>query len=488
MATVGTTINLISKAQVRYEGALYTVDPIVGTVALANVHVHGTETRTAPKTVPPSDEQYDYILFRGSDIQDLTVSDPPSREVAATQKDLPLASVLTDPAVIRTAVRPPLEPRIVPPASGSRSGGVHHQYFHPDTLGRRRQFSESDERPRPRNQNFYRTGPRFPPREFGRDGNYGGFGGRERDRERDAEEHGPPPPRRRNNSGFGYDRGPGDYYGGGYNSGYSSWQGPRNPQFSNRSERPYRYYYGGGGGGGGGSGDYESRTPQRVVFLPRGATRPPSMGPRDGQRDGRRMDGQRGGSDRDGQRSAVLRRPVVMYARQTPGHERSYSPGANMPMNAPYRQQQRPRGRPRSGSRQGSSQRGGQQQAPANAPKEAYQGDYDFEKMNAEFELEFQKEPDKCATPEKAPPKFPEAKEGAAEESPLESGEVGGPQSPCYDKTVSFFDRIGRVSEAQKTRVDRADERRVNEETFGRFLSQNRRGRRPGPRLNLQYY
>ncbi|KAI0981494.1 hypothetical protein GJ496_000954 [Pomphorhynchus laevis] len=74
---LGSKISLISKAKIRYEGILYTIDPQESTVALAKVRSYGTENRTVENPLPPKDEVYEYIIFRASDIEDLQVSEPP---------------------------------------------------------------------------------------------------------------------------------------------------------------------------------------------------------------------------------------------------------------------------------------------------------------------------------------------------------------------------------------------------------------------------
>uniref|UniRef100_A0A3Q2X0A1 Sm domain-containing protein n=3 Tax=Haplochromini TaxID=319058 RepID=A0A3Q2X0A1_HAPBU len=74
---IGSKISLISKAQIRYEGILSSVDTDRSTVALAKVKSYGTEDRHTVRPVPPKDEVYEFIIFRGSDIKDITVSEPP---------------------------------------------------------------------------------------------------------------------------------------------------------------------------------------------------------------------------------------------------------------------------------------------------------------------------------------------------------------------------------------------------------------------------
>ncbi|CAO1340886.1 unnamed protein product, partial [Diamesa serratosioi] len=73
MPELGSKISLISKADIRYEGRLFTVDPQECTIALANVRSFGTEDRETQYPILPQPTIYDYILFRGSDIKDIRV-------------------------------------------------------------------------------------------------------------------------------------------------------------------------------------------------------------------------------------------------------------------------------------------------------------------------------------------------------------------------------------------------------------------------------
>lgn len=100
---IGSRISLISKSEIRYEGILHTIDPTQHTVSLSNVKSFGTEGRRGDgQEISASNEVYEYIIFRGSDIKDLTV-------VQST-------SILRDPAIIQAnaaVINSEPEPQIV---------------------------------------------------------------------------------------------------------------------------------------------------------------------------------------------------------------------------------------------------------------------------------------------------------------------------------------------------------------------------------------
>ena len=61
---------------------------------LFSVRSFGTEDRPTDRFVPPRDEVFEYIIFRGSDIKDLTVCEPPAA---------PGSEAFADPAIVEVS-------------------------------------------------------------------------------------------------------------------------------------------------------------------------------------------------------------------------------------------------------------------------------------------------------------------------------------------------------------------------------------------------
>ncbi|GAB0088526.1 protein LSM14 homolog B [Sergentomyia squamirostris] len=114
MPELGSKISLISKADIRYEGRLFTVDPNECTIALANVRSFGTEDRETQFPIAAQNQVYDYILFRGSDIKDIRVCNS--------------APIPNDPAIMQMHLPPqmgqqPFQPPHFPMTLGHPMGG-----------------------------------------------------------------------------------------------------------------------------------------------------------------------------------------------------------------------------------------------------------------------------------------------------------------------------------------------------------------------------
>merc|ERR1711981_520284 len=92
---LGSKISLISKSEIHYEGILYTIDTKDSTVALSKVRSFGTEDRPTDRPVAPRDEVYEYIIFRGTDIKDIRVCQPPKPQ-PTLEGGLP-----NDPAIVQ---------------------------------------------------------------------------------------------------------------------------------------------------------------------------------------------------------------------------------------------------------------------------------------------------------------------------------------------------------------------------------------------------
>lgn len=97
---LGSKISLISKSEIRYEGILYTIDTKDSTVALSKVQSFGTEDRPTDRPVAPREEIYEYIIFRGTDIKDIRVCQPPKPQ-PTLEGGLP-----NDPAIVQHSIAP----------------------------------------------------------------------------------------------------------------------------------------------------------------------------------------------------------------------------------------------------------------------------------------------------------------------------------------------------------------------------------------------
>uniref|UniRef100_U5EYV6 Putative trailer hitch n=1 Tax=Corethrella appendiculata TaxID=1370023 RepID=U5EYV6_9DIPT len=126
MPEIGSCISLISKADIRYEGLLFTVDPERCTIALARVKSFGTEDRETQFPIAPQNQCYDYILFRGSDIKDIRVINNCSvpNDPAIMQMHLPPQQKMVPPNQFQPPPGPgPNGPSFMLPQMGHQLGG-----------------------------------------------------------------------------------------------------------------------------------------------------------------------------------------------------------------------------------------------------------------------------------------------------------------------------------------------------------------------------
>ncbi|KAK2598133.1 hypothetical protein QQS21_005765 [Conoideocrella luteorostrata] len=148
---LGSRISLISKSDIRYIGTLHEINSDESTVSLENVRSFGTEGRRGrpEEEVPPSDQVYEYIVFRGSDVKDLRIEEHPGI------KETKAPAMPDDPAIVgktRTRGAPPSQNQNLPPPGTS---GFQPQY--------------------PPQNNFYGGPP--PPGSWGRGGGPGQMSG-----------------------------------------------------------------------------------------------------------------------------------------------------------------------------------------------------------------------------------------------------------------------------------------------------------------------
>lgn len=148
---IGQKFSLISKSEIRYVGILHAINPEQSTIALEQVFSFGTEDRKhGAEFVAPSNQKFDYIVFRGSDVKDIKVAEDQKEN---EQPRLP--NVPNDPAILNSS-RPPTSSQGPPPPNQSQppQGFPPQQqfpgYYNPYGYGP----------PPPGN---FRPGPGFPP-------------------------------------------------------------------------------------------------------------------------------------------------------------------------------------------------------------------------------------------------------------------------------------------------------------------------------------
>ncbi|KAK3320670.1 Scd6-like Sm domain-containing protein [Cercophora scortea] len=99
---LGARISLISRSDIRYVGTLHEINSDDSTVSLENVRSYGTEGRKGvpEEEVSASDQLYEYIVFRGTDVKDLRIEEGPAKE------NKPPPAVPNDPAIVGARPRP----------------------------------------------------------------------------------------------------------------------------------------------------------------------------------------------------------------------------------------------------------------------------------------------------------------------------------------------------------------------------------------------
>jgi len=89
---LNSNVSLISKASIRYEGTLYSINPQEATITLSNVKSYGTEERKVEKYLAPKDTLFEYIIFKANDIQELIVDEPLNDPAIVTATTMPSTS------------------------------------------------------------------------------------------------------------------------------------------------------------------------------------------------------------------------------------------------------------------------------------------------------------------------------------------------------------------------------------------------------------
>ena len=99
---LGGRISLISTSEIRYEGFLHATNAEENTVALKNVRMFGTEGRKGDPSqeIPAGDQLYDFIIFQGADIKEITIYDEDQfKDIAAGISTAESQCVVTYPTL-----------------------------------------------------------------------------------------------------------------------------------------------------------------------------------------------------------------------------------------------------------------------------------------------------------------------------------------------------------------------------------------------------
>ncbi|KAL3481902.1 Scd6-like Sm domain-containing protein [Aspergillus californicus] len=108
---IGQRFNLISKSDIRYVGTLHEINPEASTIALQNVVSFGTEGRrgSPAEEIPPSNSIYEYIVFRGSDVKDISIAEDKKENAMPEPPQMP-----DDPAILGSMPQPGPGPQGIP--------------------------------------------------------------------------------------------------------------------------------------------------------------------------------------------------------------------------------------------------------------------------------------------------------------------------------------------------------------------------------------
>ncbi|KAI1619549.1 G2/M phase checkpoint control protein Sum2 [Exophiala viscosa] len=131
---IGQRFNLISKSEIRYIGTLHEINPEQSTIALENVYSFGTEDRKVEKFIPPSQQKYGFIVFRGNDVKDIKIAEDEQPQPS------PPPNMPNDPAILNASQPgpapggPPRDNHFSPP--GYPPHPAFGGYYPPGQFGR----------------------------------------------------------------------------------------------------------------------------------------------------------------------------------------------------------------------------------------------------------------------------------------------------------------------------------------------------------------